>query len=318
MSEKEFKTYSELLSILSSRGIDLSTSEARGYAKKALQHEGYYNLINGYKEPFLKRDSGGNILSPEEYVSGTTVKEIRALCSFDRSLRGIFLKDILSIETNVKALISYAFSEAHGHKNYLIYTNFDTSKKDAIKKITALLSEIQKQISGRVSDPSINHYLTKYGYIPIWVLNNILTLGTVSKYYSLMKQHERQSVSKVFRVTDEMLENILLYLSSVRNICAHSNRLYCYRTKRVLIDLSAHTEVGIPKNASGEYEYGKRDLFAVLLIFKTMLPKSSLRLTVNQIDKALNQLKKTLNVLSENDVLEYMGFPKTWKEDILK
>ena len=38
-----------------------------------------------------------------------------------------------------------------------------------------------------------------YGYLPLWVLNNILTLGTISKFYSLMKQNERQTISKIFR-----------------------------------------------------------------------------------------------------------------------
>ena len=37
-----------------------------------------------------------------------------------------------------------------------------------------------------------------YGYLPLWVLNNILTLGTISKFYSLMKQNERQTISKIF------------------------------------------------------------------------------------------------------------------------
>ena len=60
-----------------------------------------------------------------------------------------------------------------------------------------------------------------YGYLPLWVLNNILTLGTISKFYSLMKQNERQTVSKIFRLSDNELESILTYVSSVRNFRAH-------------------------------------------------------------------------------------------------
>ena len=62
-----------------------------------------------------------------------------------------------------------------------------------------------------------------YGYLPLWVLNNILTLGTISKFYSLMKQNERQTVSKIFRLSDNELESILTYVSSVRNFSAHGN-----------------------------------------------------------------------------------------------
>lgn len=51
--DKVFKTHDELISLLVSRGVDISTPEHRSFAKKVLQHEGYYNLINGYNKLFL-------------------------------------------------------------------------------------------------------------------------------------------------------------------------------------------------------------------------------------------------------------------------
>ena len=145
---------------------------------------------------------------------------------------------------------------------HLTYENFDTTRKDSSKNITALIAEIQRQISSRVSDPSIEHYLNTYGYLPLWVLNNILTLGTISKFYSLMKQNERQTISKIFRLSDNELESILTYVSSVRNFNAHGNRLFCYRSKRPLCNTRLHSQMGIERNLSGEYICGKRDLFS--------------------------------------------------------
>lgn len=52
MSEKLFQTYDQQLEILKDRGVDISTSELRGRAKRNLQHVGYYKLINGYKMLF--------------------------------------------------------------------------------------------------------------------------------------------------------------------------------------------------------------------------------------------------------------------------
>lgn len=85
--DKTFKNYDEMLELLRSRGIDLSTSDLRGRAKVLLQHNGYYNLINGYKEPFLLRDELGKPVDPEAYAPGTTVEDIYQLYSFDRNLR---------------------------------------------------------------------------------------------------------------------------------------------------------------------------------------------------------------------------------------
>lgn len=310
--EKCFKSYRELISILESRGIDFSAKDSRGKAKRILQHEGYYNLINGYKAPFLQKDENNYFIVPDQYKPGSTVEEIRALYAFDRELRSIALNAILRIETNLKNLISHSFSKVHGHKNYLVYSNFDVSQKNSTQNITKLISEIQRQLSNRVSDPSIAHYLRAHGYVPFWVLNNILTLGTISKFYSLMKQPERQEVSKVFRLQDNELSSILTYLSSVRNICAHSNRLYCFRTTRPLSDLQVHSQLGIEKTASGEYTYGKRDLFALMIILYILLSKSEFRAVIENFNAELIKLRNNLKVLSEEDILNQMGFPVDW------
>lgn len=104
MADKIFKTHDELIALLISRGIDISTPEHKSFAKKALQHKGYYNLINGYSKLFIL-----STIPDDKYKPGTTVEEICALYDFDRTLRSIFLKYILSFETNVKSLIAYFF-----------------------------------------------------------------------------------------------------------------------------------------------------------------------------------------------------------------
>lgn len=313
MNQKPFKTTEELLTLLSERGIDLSTAEHKSFAKKSLQHIGYYNLINGYKTLFIE-DANNS----DTYKTGTTIEEIYALYYFDNKLRDIFLKHILPLETNIKSLIAYYFPSAHPEQNFLTYNNFDTSLRDANKNITLLISEIQRQLSNRVSDPCISHYLNSYGYVPLWVLNNILTFGTVSKFYSLMKQEERQNISKTFHLSDAELSNILTYISSIRNFCAHGNRLYCYRSKRPISNTSIHIDMNLEKLPNGEYKYGKRDLFAAMIAFKLTLSKNEFRTFVKQIDIAIKNLKSKLNVLDVNDVLNEMGFPNNWKELLLK
>jgi abortive infection bacteriophage resistance protein len=202
----------------------------------------------------------------------------------------------------------------YGHCNYLLYNNFNTKCKDANSKITALIAEIQRQIAGRASDPSISHYLKEYGYIPLWVLNNILTLGTISKFYSLMKTPERQDVSRTFGIMDNELESELMYLSSVRNFCAHGNRLYCYRTKNPLIDTPLHNALSIEKDMNGNYKKGKRDLFAALIALKRLLSNNDYKRMSKEIYRAIGNLNKKLVILKQEDVLNEMGFPSNWRD----
>lgn len=77
MSDKPFKTHDELISLLISRNVDISTPEQKSFAKKALQHEGYYNLINGYSKLFLI-----TTIPDDTYKPGTTVDEIYSLYEY--------------------------------------------------------------------------------------------------------------------------------------------------------------------------------------------------------------------------------------------
>lgn len=308
MEEKVFKTLDELVDILKQRGVDIPDSSARDYAKRVLEKNGYYNLINGYNKLFLDPES-----EIVKYRSGTTMKEINDLYQFDRVLRHIFFRYILEAETQIKSLISYYFSEAHGHKNYLIYTNFNTSLRDSESKITSLIAEIQKQLASRSSDPSIEHYLKVHGYVPLWVLNNILTLGTISKFYSLMLPQERQNVSRCFNIMDKELENALAYISTVRNFCAHGNRLYFFRTKKPLSTTPYHEQLEIKQNPNGEYLKGKRDLFACLIALKRLLSNNDFKRMSKELYRAIGTLDKKLCLLSRDQILNEMGFPDNWR-----
>lgn len=133
-----------------------------------------------------------------------------------------------------------------------------------------------------------------------------------------MQQKERQEISKTFRLADNELENILTYLSSIRNFCAHGNRLYCYRSKRPLINTDLHKGMQLEKTKNGEYMNGKRDLFAVMIALKLAIPQVEFRRLVKEIDIALKNLYSHTIVLSEEIVLKSMGFPADWKNKLLQ
>ena len=308
MTEKVFRTTDELIQLLAERGVSFEGPNAKGMAKKHIQREGYYNLINGYSDIFLTHPKS------DQYKAGTTVDEIYALFLFDRQLRQVFFENILSVETNIKSLIAYEFSKAHGHKNYLVNSNFKNDSQKALKQSSELIGDLYKAMSYRASDPSIKHYMTEHGYVPLWVLNNIMTFGVMSKFYSLMLQKERQNVAKIFHVSDDVLENFLLYLSKIRNFCAHGNRLYCFRSQNPLVDTHLHADICIPLSSKGEYTYGKRDLYACLIALRYLLSDNDFNRMCNRIKSSLRKLEKKLTVLDIRTVMNSMGFPENWVE----
>jgi len=308
IKEKEFKDYDEMIDLLKSRNVCIDTSGQRRSAKIILQRNGYYNVINGYKFPFLTSTPP----NPEKYKTGTTVNELFAVYAFDRSIREIFLRNILHVETNVKNLISYRISSKYGHDNYLLYKNFDTASKDANNKITKLFATIQNQIASHSYDPNIAHYLKNHGYIPMWVLNSILSFGTMSKFYSLMKQQDRQYVSKIFNLQDNTLGNFLGYLTSIRNFCAHGNRLYCFTSSIPLADTKVHKNLSITQD-KGHYINGRNDLFGAVIILRYLLSAKEYRRFISELNGAINKLSSKLVTISIDEILKIMGFPQNWK-----
>lgn len=298
-------------------------------SKSVIERENYYNLINGYKELFLDNTYTG---SDEKYLQNTNFNEIYALYLYDRALRNIFIKYILEIENNIKSILSHDFSGKYGHDNYLKIKNFETrvhpnsneTKAQKIGKIADLIANLQKEISHQLkkNSPMISHYMLQYGYVPLWVLINTLSLGTVSTFYSYLKQKDQNDIGKFFKIKPDELSKILFVLTIFRNACAHDERLFNLKsikqnaTPNNIKDTDIHKKLNIHKNTSNNYVCGKNDLFAVVIIFKKMLTEKSFKKFYYTIIDEIENLRKELKTISIDDVLYAMGFPNNWKDII--
>lgn len=309
MEQKIFKTFNQQLKILRKRGLVVSTN---GSPKRCLENENYYNVINGYKDLFLL--SRKTATSDEVYKTGANFTEIKALYEFDFELKSIILKRILSVENMLKSNIAYSFSEKYGHDNYMKMDNFEyiSGNSKSIKNVMDLITGVQGILAKQVNKhEAIKHYMIEYGYVPLWVLVNILPLGTISKFYSLMKQPDKQAVSKIYKLSDVELNNILKNLTYCRNKCAHGERLYNFKSSAEIRGNSVHTSLSIPK-INGKLTNGTNDLFAVLISLKLLLNKKDFNKMVTEIKIELGTLEKQLYVINIGDVYKEMGFVNNW------
>lgn len=322
--DKKFSTTNSQLRILRSRGLVINNGSR---AKRIIEFENYYNLINGYKDLFIDRTHTG---ADEKYKKDTNFNEIYALYLFDRELRSLFLRYILEIENNLKSIIAHEFSNRYGHDNYLKISNFDTTvkkhegrKTDAQKhgEIADIIANLQREISNQLkkNSPMISHHVLTYGYVPLWVLINTLSLGTVSIFYSYLKQQDQNNIGRKFSLKPEELSKFLFILAIFRNACAHDERFYNLKSRKKngspnsIKDTTIHTSLGISKNTSNNFVCGKNDLFAIVIILKLMLPKSSFNKFISSIKVLFEKLDKELNTITLDDVKTQMGFPSTWQ-----
>lgn len=216
---KEYKNPNELLEHIKTKGIIVLDNNS---TLEKIKKYSYYSIINSYKDVFKNSDN--------EYNEGVSFDEIFALYEFDKNLRLIFLKYILEIEINIKSILSEVISANYGIKDYLIVKNYDETIDETLiqESIDKIQDEINKQ-NGKHT--AITHYINKYGFVPPYVLIKILTLGELSKLFTMLKQIDRQLVSKEFKISDKLLKQIMKNMTLVRNICAHNDRLFSFHSK---------------------------------------------------------------------------------------
>lgn len=116
------------------------------------------------------------------------------------------------------------------------------------------------------------------------------------------------------------MNSFLQLLTIFRNACAHDERLYNLRALRrnmkpnYIKTLPIHREMKIPVDNSNNPICGKNDLFAVTIIFKTMLPKSTFNKFFYAQRRLLDDLEKMLSVIDVRVVEKSMGFPENWQK----
>ncbi len=309
---KDFKTYAEQIDLLKTRGLIINDEN---FALEKLKEENYYNIINGYKELFITPGTTDN------FITGTTFEEIYCLYDFDRELRNILFKQILKVENILRSLIAYNFSELYGNDNYLKLSNFETLRgsncnqkkyQERIEQIQKLLTNLQNDISGAISKkPYINHYMLNYGFVPLWVLVNAISLGRLSQFYSLMNQSVRVKVAMHWNIMEEDLNQYIKTLAYYRNQCAHDERIYNSKCNQDIPDCDIHNRLNIP-NVNGRYSNGKNDLFSLIIVLKILLPSEDFNNMCNKIDGRMRSLSQKITHINYIDVFNAMGFPSNW------
>ena len=305
MRAKKFKTIDEQVEILRTKGLVISDEQL---AKDILIRENYF-FLSGYRHLFLKEPGS------RYYIPNTNFSELYGMFTFDRHVRNIIFKNLLIVENNIKSIFSYQLSKKYGfkEKDYLKPTNFNTDP-ERTKQVNDLIRKMKRQIkvNGK-QHTATTHYITNYGYIPMWIVVKVLSFGIVTELFNIMKPEDQNEIANIYKID---VCNLMVYwpiLANFRNLCAHEDILYDHRTQRLIDDTKYHRIMDIPI-IDGEFIYGKNDLFAVLIILKQMLRPDEFTLMMNEISYEVDILEGKLKVITVDKVLDRIGFPKNFKK----
>ena len=305
MKTKEFKTLYEQIEILKNRGLVINDIDK---TEELLLRENYF-FINGYRHIFMKNHK------EDSFIPGTTFEELYAVFQFDRSFRNVLFKNLLIVENNLKSIIAYKLSKKYGirEKDYLKPSNFSQDIKK-VRQVNDVLNKIKRQIklNGRQHSATL-HYISNYGYVPLWILVKLLSFGMINELYSILKPDDKLAIAEYYNLDVETLGIYIALLSNYRNLCAHEDIVYDHRTQKEIPDTRYHMELDVP-TTNDEYVYGKNDIFAVIIMLKCMLTESDFTDFVNEVSYDLNLLDGRVNIIPQSKILDRMGFPSNWEE----
>lgn len=305
MLEKQFKTLDEQIEIFKHKGLVIKDEK---YAKEVLLRENYF-FLNGYRHLFYKSET------EKAFIPGTTFEELYSMFLFDRSFRNVLFKYLLVIENNLKSITSYQLSKKYGYKekDYLKVKNF-TQTPERQRQVNDLIKKMKRQIRINGSQhTATSHYVSHYGYIPLWILVKVLSFGVVSEMVSILKPEDQKDISNIYGIATDDFISYLPILANYRNLCAHEDILYENRTQKEISDTIYHKILNIPRDEEG-YIYGKNDLFALIIIMKQMLLKEEFKNMTFELDNIVQTLNYNLTSIKIDKVLNQMGFPLNWEE----
>lgn len=304
------------MEILKSRGLIIKDEER---ALSFLKNNNYYELINGYKDFFIDKNKTEEE-KKDVYRNDITFENIVSLYEFDFETRAIILKGILKIENIIKTKLAYYFSEKYNQEyNYLNIHNYNDKIRSV--KIIADISNIIKinMVSSKSGDMRniLEYYLEKHQNVPLWVLIKKFTFGKLSKFYSALIEEIQFKIcddiekfylkeyNKSISINNKTLSQMLEFINIVRNICAHNEKLYNIRYKKI-------------KNVS--YSHIKRDcqgkLFDVIIILKIFLSKKEFEENIKLLDENMEKLKLANSSKMYGNLLNQMGMQFRWYREL--
>jgi len=299
---------------LEARGLIVPDELAAG---RILKYMNYYRFA-GYALKFQRWDDERH---DRVFKSGTTFEDVKDLCVFDRDLRDCLSEALEMVEISLRTSVAYNFGRKYGPFGHTDSGNFDASfsrKRPARESRSWIVEPFRDWHNSviaetrRSSEVFVKHFeqcYSQYPDLPIWVVSEICSFGTLSKMYSNMHNADQGAISSEYGLQYLVLKSWLHALTYVRNICAHHARLW---------DKVLKISPVLPKRKNWQKLAGlDKTVYVITLMLNWLMAHDS-------IDQdAHKQWKDRMETLMDGFssrfplLLSHTGFNKDWKKNPL-
>ena len=317
---KPFKTIDEQIEILKSRGLKIDLDNT----KEILFKEGYYNIINGYKDIFLEDEKG------EKFKDGTTFSQIYNMYLFDNAVRNIVLNACISIENTIETVLSYEIAKEYGvyEAGYLNRTNYRTGIRRKTPKGNFLeLDSVLRNLNhvSSLNEEPYKHYKNKHGHIPPWILFKGINFWTLKTFLNLQKPKVKDAVTSnllninlnyITEADKQFLSDIIHIVYKFRNRAAHNGRMYSFNINNSSSAVNSntiryykpfHDQMNITKTIYNK-GYGKSDFYTFYYACKQILNPNEKKIFHDGMVSLTDWIRRVYG-MNDTNILKLMGIP---------
>lgn len=196
------------------------TVNNRENALKILKQENYYRL-SGYMIDFLDEE--------DHFKKDVTFELIYNIYKAEKEVRSTLFELVNDIEVYLKTQIANYFSLQYDPIGYLNPFNYKHENGKDYRSVIRLLNKFDEIILRNPTNLIVKHHNNEYGgFMPIWALVELMSFGTISKFFSAMKTADKKAVCRTGYkdITYDKLESFYHSIAYLRNQCCHYQRFY--------------------------------------------------------------------------------------------
>lgn len=290
--------------------------------KLILIKNGYFNLVNGYKTPFIitKNDN------QHEYINGINLKQLYSLKKFDESIRILFLEHLTKIEEEIRVIFAYSFDLHNSNGDIPWYDMKAFNPKSNSKELLDLQTMIFTDLKNS-QQKYIKYYLDHHDKLPTWIVTKVLNFNTIIKMIKNSKNEIIDKLTAVYNfreikktVASKQLAAGLHLLRKIRNSAAHNEVIYNYSSiniknrKRNINRTNNH----IIQYLGIKYSNTPNKILDLLIYFRYFLADSDFNNVINIFTSLLIELQNGIHNQAYTKVLNLMGISNTERIDKLK
>lgn len=276
----------------------------------------YYDLINGYKDCFMKEN---------KFKDNITLSNIFVFNTTDRRFQNILFMYSVYVENIFKTKMAYLIGKTRGVEGsqYLDINKYSSSNPTRNKKLQDTIKEMLL-IHNKSKDDPTKYYRYKHNHIPPWILFKNTKFTTIIDLFSFLKKEEKLSIIseyeyfKTDKISDndkiEMFKNMITIIRKFRNKIAHNYKIIGVTLEKTSLHLRNVSYISPFKFLSTndiKKRRGEKDLYAMIISLFFLLEPLFLKLFFS------NELEN-FRFRNSDQYFKECNFPNNFKENMKK